>query len=105
MVRSPHLSSLGQLANELVRVWKYAVDLTQREVARIDAALEEMQSNNRSRNRRNSRSGSRERDDLNKLKEEVIETARNYMEKRYDYGFRIEDPDIHELLVKKSQDD
>lgn len=86
--------------DELVRVWKYAVDVSEREVARIDAALEELKQNSRSRRGRSSR----ERDDLNKLKEKVIETARTYMEKRYDYGFRIEDADIHELLSKKSQE-
>ncbi|MCH7993623.1 MAG: trypsin-like peptidase domain-containing protein [Planctomycetes bacterium] len=92
--------------DELVRVWKYAVDVSRREVARIDAALEELKQNSRSRSRRGSRrAGSRERDELNKLKEKVIETAQTYMEKRFDYGFRIEDSDIHELRSRKSQED
>ena len=87
--------------DELVRVWKYAVDVSRREVERIDAELEELQQNRRSRSGRNSRRGSRERDELNKLKEKAIETAQTYMGKRYDYGFLIEDADIHELRSKK----
>lgn len=88
--------------DELVRIWKYGVDVSRREVERIDAAVKEMRENRRGRGRRNARGGSREIDELNKMKEKAVETERLYIGKRIDYGFRIEDLDIHELLAKRS---
>jgi hypothetical protein len=91
----------------LVRLWKLAVDAGIRELQRLQEEEKEQQEQSRgsggSSGRRGSRTGlvaQREMDELKRLREETEQTVQMYMFRRFDYGFRIEDPDIAELAEK-----
>lgn len=98
--------------DELIRLWKFALDVARREVQRIDREAQEQQRGGAGGERRGSsaRGGGaqlamqRARDESQKMREEAIETYRTYLFKLYEYGFRIEDPDIQEYKEREAED-
>ena len=101
--------------DELIRLWKLAVDVCTDEIQRINDELEEKtgsrqdDSRRRSSRRRGSRGGGgrqdREVEKLNEQKDEVLETIEGYAIKLGMYGFRIEDPDIQERKEREDEEE
>jgi hypothetical protein len=100
--------------DERIRVWKFAVEVCQREIRRLNEELGERNTSGgrqgrpgrrpafESRAQDRTRNLSQwERDKLRQERDEVIETLTEYDMKLRAYGFRIEDPDIQE----RRQDD
>ena len=94
----------------LVRVWKVATDAALREHGRIEAEIQEAQGQRGSsgKGKRGAGQGSRRAQertlsDLEERKQEARDTYITYLLKRYDYGFRVEDPDIAEMRAKKRE--
>ncbi|UCE59923.1 MAG: trypsin-like peptidase domain-containing protein [Phycisphaerales bacterium] len=96
--------------DELIRVWKFATHTCENEIRRIGSVLGNADgrsggsSSGRSRGRR-TLSGDRDRRDLEEKRDEALDTAREYLIKMFDYGFRIEDPDIQESKDKEGEFD
>ena len=102
--------------DELIRLWKFAANVAENEIRRLETEIEEQGGSSSSR--RGSSSGSRrgggsrgrqlsqnrKLDELNEQRDDAVETYRAYMIKLYEYGFRIEDPDIREYREKKAQE-
>jgi hypothetical protein len=93
----------------LVRVWKVAMDAAMREGELVDREMEE-QKRNRGGSSKGGQSGEgarlalqRSMDELEARKQAATEAFRTYIIKRWDYGFRIEDPDIEELRANGSE--
>jgi len=84
--------------DELVRLWKLASDACFREILRLEKAIKEKQEAPRGTSRGQAQGAQRrmqkEMEDLQKERERAIETYRFYAEKLWEYGFRIQDPDI-----------
>ncbi len=91
-----------QADDQLVRLWNLGVAACRREVRRIDREIEEKQSGSGSSRGAGARAR-REIDELNEHKEKVEETYYSYMYKLYEWGFRIEDPDIQERFEQERQ--
>ena len=92
----------------LVRVWKVAMDAALRELQLVQTEDAEMHDRRGS----SGRSGQgaqlaqqRSLDDLQERKRTAEEAFRTYIFKRWDYGFRIEDPDIEEMRAKGAESD
>jgi len=93
--------------DQLIRLWKSATAACEREIIRIQTLKEEKQ--NESRGGRpssgsRSRGGSallsmsdREQRELDEQLAQAQETRQEFLMKLFDYGFRIEDPDIQEF--------
>jgi hypothetical protein len=102
--------------DELIRLWKFAGNVCQNEIRRLEQQIEEQrggsaarrgQGSSRRRGGGSSRqlsSQNRRLDELNEQMEEAVETYRTYMTKVYRYGFRIEDPDIREYREKQARE-
>ena len=102
--------------DELIRLWKFAGNVSQNEIRRLEMKIEEQRgASSARRGQGSSRRGGRGRgrqpssqdrrlDELNDQMEEAVETYRTYMTKVYQYGFRIEDPDIREYREKQAQE-
>lgn len=94
--------------DELIRLWKYATSTSMSELRRIDTALGISRGTGRQsqRSRSNlSAPGSltkREEKDLLDDRKKAIDALRTYQRKLDDYGFRIEDQDIHEYRGTRS---
>ncbi|MCO6438893.1 MAG: trypsin-like peptidase domain-containing protein [Phycisphaerae bacterium] len=89
----------------LVRLWKVAIDTGYRELDRLEKVEQEQQEDARGGSRKGRGSNllaQREMDEIKRLREDTEETLRTYYFKRFDYGFRIEDPDIQALKEKKA---
>jgi len=92
----------------LVRVWKVAMDAAMREGDLVDREMEEQKKNRGSSKGGQSGEGARlalqrSKDELEARKQAATEAFRTYIIKRWDYGFRIEDPDIEEMRAKGSE--
>jgi hypothetical protein len=97
---------LGTEPEDLVlRLWKNGFTASLREIGRIDQKLQEMQAERRGGGRGNRAGPNREATELNAQREKVIETARDFILKRFDYGFFVEDPDIEELRAAQGDED
>ena len=95
--------------DELIRLWKYGRDLCAQEVSRLNEALgideRDGRRGRRSGGKSNKNLAQRERDSLSEEKEEAEKAWETFMISLYEYGFRIEDPDIQERREKRDQDD
>lgn len=90
--------------DEMLRLWKLATDSVEKEVARLEKAIQDLEQQGTGPNARRDNPVKRQRDiqALQAEREAAIESFRKFIEKQFEYGFRIEDPDIHALKVKKS---
>jgi S1-C subfamily serine protease len=102
--------------DERIRLWKFAREVCLREIDRLD----ELTGRDRSLDGRSGRPGRSRRGpapaapnamtisqwELNRIeeqREEVVETLEAYVNKLATYGFRIEDPDIHEFQQQEDE--
>jgi len=85
--------------DELLRLWKLALDSSEKEVGRIDQAIQDrqQQGNAPGARRENPVKMQREIEELQRERTEAIENFQAYQGKYQEYGFRIEDPDIHSM--------
>jgi hypothetical protein len=84
--------------DEMLRMWRLVQDASVNEIRRIDQAIREKQEQgNQRRGGGGGLRDQREIEDLQKEREKVIETGGSYLQKRWAYGFRIEDPDIQKI--------
>lgn len=105
LVKSAAVFAGTDADDELIRLWKHAVSVCQREVRRIEMETGEGQDS--SRGRGNPQAGrqlnQRAMDEMRQQREDAIKTAREYMMKLYEYGFRIEDPDVQAMRERKAE--
>lgn len=97
---------VGEMADdELIRLWNFATDRCTNEIGRIDQELGGQGGHGRSPSGQGPGSRlafQRETTELKEQKTEAQETLREYLFKLYDYGFRIEDPDIQAAREKRA---
>ncbi len=85
--------------DEMLRLWKLVTDGAEAEIRRLDKAIKEKQDEGAG-NRRGGAANrmQREIEDMRKEREAAVETWTTYnYQKRQEYGFRIEDPDIQRI--------
>lgn len=98
--------------DELIRLWNFAKQRCLNEVQRIEATLAKADEERNSR-RSSSRGGrrnaggsnlafQRKRDELAEQREDAENTYREFQIKLFEYGFRIEDPDIQAMREQQS---
>ncbi len=91
--------------DELIRLWKFAVGVCQREVRRIDTESGEGRDSGRGRGSPQAGRPLNQRamDEMRQQREDAIKTGQEYMFKLYKYGFRIEDPDIQAMRERRAE--
>jgi hypothetical protein len=77
--------------DELIRLWNFAKDSCVNEYFRLEDEIKEKEGKGGG-----SRSSPRDIQELQMERQKVVETHNEYAGKLFDYGFRIEDPDIYE---------
>ncbi len=97
----------GEIADdELIRLWKYAIDLCGQELTRLARKESGERDGRGSGSSRSSRGGQlalqRTMNDINEAREKVLKAQATYYERWMSYGFRIEDPDIQALREKQA---
>ncbi|MHC4695521.1 MAG: S1 family peptidase [Planctomycetota bacterium] len=108
----------GEVADdELIRLWKSAARVSVQEITRLDVVKEEKRNATRRGSRSGSRRASSRRDsggggetrearelrEIDEQRAETLETLRDYVLRLYEYGFRIEDPDIQEMKEEQQE--
>jgi uncharacterized protein YlxW (UPF0749 family) len=101
--RIPVASVLGGAVgdDELIRLWRFALNTSLNEMMRIDKEIEEKQNEGRGR-ASSALLMQREIDALQADRRKAEENLQKYYLKLYDYGFRIEDPDIQQMREREA---